>query len=57
MSLCHSCMWVRIVTGRLGQPYFRCMSPRIPDKYPPQPVLRCVAYNHIDDNRKAAGLP
>jgi hypothetical protein len=54
MSLCHSCVWVRIVTGRFEQRYLRCQSERIPEKYPRQPVLQCVAYERIDD--ETAGL-
>jgi hypothetical protein len=43
-SLCHTCTFVREVTGRLGQTYLMCRNEAIPAKYLPQPVLQCVGY-------------
>jgi hypothetical protein len=43
-SLCHTCAFVREVTGRLGQVYLMCQNETIPAKYLPQPVLQCVGY-------------
>ena len=43
-SLCHTCVFVRKVTGRLGQTYLMCQNEAIPAKYLPQPVLQCVGY-------------
>ena len=43
-SLCHTCAFVREVTGRLGQTYLMCQNETIPAKYLLQPVLQCVGY-------------
>jgi len=43
-SLCHTCAFVREVTGRLGQVYLMCQNETIPAKYLPQPVLQCMGY-------------
>jgi hypothetical protein len=43
-SLCHTCTFVREVTGRLGQTYLMCRNEAIPAKYLPQPVLQCLGY-------------
>ena len=43
-SLCASCSFMREVAGRRGQRYLLCRSPAIDVKYPPQPVVSCVAY-------------
>ena len=43
-SLCHSCSFVRTVSGRLGQAYFLCTNAEIAAKYPEQPRLECPGY-------------
>lgn len=43
-SLCHTCAFVREVTGRRGQTYLMCKNDVIVAKYLPQPVLRCAGY-------------
>ena len=43
-SLCHTCVFVRKVRGRLGQTYLMCQNEAIPAKYLPQPVLQCTGY-------------
>ena len=45
-SLCHSCAFVRNVSGKHGQTYFLCENDEIAEKYLPQPVLRCSGYMH-----------
>ena len=44
MSLCSRCSWVRITRGKHGQHYLLCRNDAISGKYPPQPVLRCPAF-------------
>ena len=46
-SLCHTCVFVRKVTGRLGQTYLMCQNEAILAKYLPQPVLQCVGYSPV----------
>jgi hypothetical protein len=51
-SLCSSCAFVRIVTGRHGQRYLLCANDAIPEKYLPQPVLHCAGYAPATDPRE-----
>ena len=52
-SLCHTCFFVRKVTGRLGQIYLMCQNEAIPAKYLPQPVLQCVGYSPVSSSEDA----
>ena len=54
-SLCHTCVFVRKVTGRLGQTYLMCQNDTIPAKYLPQPVLQCTGYTAVAPPEGAAG--
>lgn len=40
-SLCHGCAASRLVHGR-STLFLRCTA--LPEKYPPQPVVRCTAF-------------
>ena len=44
-SLCHTCSFVREVSGRYGQIYLLCRNEAIAAKYLPQPVLECAGYS------------
>ena len=54
-SLCHTCVFVRKVTGRLGQTYLMCQNEAIPAKYLPQPVLQCTGYAAVAPPDTSAG--
>ena len=43
-SLCPSCAFMRVVTGRHSQRYLLCRNEQIPEKYPRQPVTTCSGY-------------
>jgi hypothetical protein len=45
MSLCRSCAFVKLVSGRHGQSYLLCRNETIPAKYPPQPVRACPGFS------------
>ena len=47
-SLCHTCAFVRLVSGRRGQTYYLCRNETIPMKYPPQPVTTCPGHEATD---------
>jgi hypothetical protein len=53
-SLCHTCIFVREVKGRLGQTYLMCQNDEIAAKYLPQPVLQCVGYSPVSPQQGAA---
>jgi hypothetical protein len=46
-SLCHSCTFVREVSGRRDQTYLLCQNETIEAKYPRQPILRCPGYHAV----------
>jgi hypothetical protein len=46
-SLCHTCEYMREVKGRRAQTYLLCRNTAIPEKYPPQPVIKCGGYQSV----------
>ncbi|MFT3692100.1 MAG: hypothetical protein QM831_03095 [Kofleriaceae bacterium] len=42
-SLCHRCVWVRIVESGKGSTFVMCKEPTLP-KYGPQPVRSCARF-------------
>jgi hypothetical protein len=47
MSLCETCLHMRLVVSDTGSRFFRCELARSDvrfAKYPPQPVIRCAGY-------------
>lgn len=47
-SLCKDCAHLRVVTSAKGSVFWRCSSPSVSVKYPPQPVVRCASHRAAD---------
>lgn len=44
VSLCESCVFMRLVENRRGSRFLLCLNDMIQTKYPRQPVLACPGY-------------
>src|SRR5262249_31303436 len=44
VSLCESCVFMRLVENRRGSRFLLCLNVMIQTKYPRQPVLACPGY-------------